>query len=44
MAGSLIGGLLYQRTGIPTMIAASAALMLGALGCLGVSRGLLEVR
>jgi predicted MFS family arabinose efflux permease len=44
MAGSLVGGLLYQRTGIPTMIAASAALMLAALGCLGVSKGLLEVR
>jgi predicted MFS family arabinose efflux permease len=30
MAGSLIGGLLYQRAGVPTMIAASALLMLSA--------------
>ncbi|MGY4710616.1 MFS transporter [Mycolicibacterium sp. CBM1] len=40
MAGSLGGGLLYQRAGLPTMIATSAALMAAALVCVVVSRGL----
>jgi predicted MFS family arabinose efflux permease len=44
MAGSLGGGLLYQRAGIPTMITASAVLMLGALACVVLSRGLFAVR
>ncbi len=40
MAGSLAGGLLYQRAGVPAMIAASALLMLSALVCVVGSRGL----
>ena len=43
MAGSLGGGLLYQRAGIPTMITASAALIVGALVCVLVSRNLFAV-
>lgn len=43
MAGSLLGGLLYQRAGIPATIAASAVLMFGALMCLVASRGLFAV-
>jgi len=43
MAGSLLGGLLYQRAGIPTTIAASAVLMFSALSCLMASRGLFAV-
>ena len=43
MAGSLGGGLLYQRAGVPTMITASAVLMLGALACVMVSRDLFAV-
>jgi predicted MFS family arabinose efflux permease len=40
MAGSLGGGLLYQHAGVPTMITASAALIVGALVCVVVSRNL----
>ncbi|WP_420093176.1 MFS transporter [Mycolicibacterium sphagni] len=40
MAGSLTGGLLYQRAGVGAMISASAALMLAALVCVVFSRGL----
>jgi len=43
MAGSLGGGLLYQHAGIPTMITASAALIVGALVCVVVSRDLFAV-
>ena len=43
MAGSLSGGLLYQHAGIPTMITASAALIVGALVCVLVSRNLFAV-
>lgn len=44
MAGSLTGGLLYQRAGVPVMLTASAGLMLAALPCVMVSRGLFAVR
>ncbi|EHB55360.1 major facilitator superfamily MFS_1 [Mycolicibacterium rhodesiae JS60] len=40
MAGSLTGGVLYQRAGVATMVTASAALMLAALVCVVFSRGL----
>jgi predicted MFS family arabinose efflux permease len=40
MAGSLGGGLLYQHAGVPTMITASAALIVGALVCVVVSHNL----
>ena len=43
MAGSLSGGLLYQHAGIPTMITASAALIVGALVCVLVTRNLFAV-
>lgn len=43
MSGSLGGGLLYQRAGIPTMITVSAALIVGALVCVLVSRNLFAV-
>lgn len=43
MAGSLGGGLLYQHAGIPTMITASASLIVGALVCVLVSRNLFAV-
>ncbi|HEY5151176.1 MAG TPA: MFS transporter [Mycobacterium sp.] len=43
MAGSLGGGLLYQHAGIPTMITASAVLIVGALVCVLVSRDLFAV-
>ena len=43
MAGSLGGGLLFQHAGIPTMITASAALIVGALVCVLVSRNLFAV-
>jgi predicted MFS family arabinose efflux permease len=43
MAGSLGGGLLYQHAGIPTMITASAALIVGALVCVLISRDLFAV-
>jgi predicted MFS family arabinose efflux permease len=44
MAGSLVGGLLYQRAGVPMMVAASAALVGGALVCVMASRSLFERR
>jgi predicted MFS family arabinose efflux permease len=44
MAGSLTGGLLYQRAGVAAMITASAALMLGASVCVLFSRGLFAMR
>ncbi len=44
MAGSLLGGLVYQRAGIPTTIAASAVLMFSALVCVIGSRGLFAAR
>ncbi len=44
MAGSLSGGLLYQRAGVAAMLTASGVLMLTALGCVAVSRGLFAVR
>ena len=40
MAGSLTGGVLYQRAGVATMLAASAVLMVGAMVCVLLSRGL----
>jgi predicted MFS family arabinose efflux permease len=40
MAGSLTGGVIYQRAGVAMMITASAALMLAALVCVLFSRGL----
>lgn len=43
MAGSLTGGLLYQRAGVAAMITASAALMAAALVCVVFSRGLFAV-
>ena len=43
MAGSLGGGLLYQHAGVPTMITASAMLIVGALVSVLVSRGLFAV-
>lgn len=44
MAGSLGGGVFYQHGGVPVMITASAALILAALSCLVVSRGLFPAR
>jgi predicted MFS family arabinose efflux permease len=43
MAGSLSGGLLYERAGLTVMIAASAALMVVALTSVAIIRGLLFV-
>ena len=43
MAGSLGGGLRYQHAGVPTMIMASAVLIIGALVCVVVSRDLFAV-
>jgi predicted MFS family arabinose efflux permease len=40
MAGSLIGGLLFERAGEAVMLAASAVLVAGALGCVLVMRNL----
>ena len=41
MAGSLLGGLLYERAGEPAMLTASALLVAGAMACVLVSRDLL---
>lgn len=41
MAGSLLGGVLYERAGEPEMLTASALLVAGALACVLVSRDLL---
>jgi predicted MFS family arabinose efflux permease len=43
MAGSLVGGLLYERAGLAVMVAASALLMAVALGGVLAARGLLAV-
>lgn len=43
MAGSLVGGLLYERAGVPLMLAASAVLVGGALAGMTAGRGLFEV-
>ena len=43
MAGSLAGGLLYERAGLAAMIAASAVLVLVALGGVALTRGLFEI-
>jgi predicted MFS family arabinose efflux permease len=43
MAGSLLGGLLFERTGEPVMLAASAVLIAGALICVLATRDLFAV-
>lgn len=43
MAGSLSGGLLYERAGLAFMIAASTALVMVALTALTATRGLFDV-
>jgi len=43
MAGSLSGGLLYERTGLAFMIAASTALVMVALTAVTATRGLFDV-
>jgi predicted MFS family arabinose efflux permease len=43
MAGSLSGGLLYERAGPALMIGASTALVMVALTCVTATRGLFEV-
>lgn len=43
MAGSLLGGLLYEHSGVPVMLAASAALVGGALAGIMASRRLFFV-
>ena len=43
MAGSLAGGLLYERAGLALMMAASTALVVVALTGVTATRGLLEV-
>ncbi|HET9874899.1 MAG TPA: MFS transporter [Mycobacterium sp.] len=43
MAGSLLGGLLYERTGVAAMLAASAVLVTGALAGMAASRNLFVV-
>jgi predicted MFS family arabinose efflux permease len=43
MAGSLIGGLLFEHTGEAVMLAASALLVAGALTCVLLTRGLFAV-
>ncbi|BBY58685.1 MFS transporter [Mycolicibacterium sarraceniae] len=40
MAGSLTGGVVYEHAGVAAMLTASAALMLGALVCVLLTRGL----
>lgn len=40
MAGSLAGGLIYERAGLAAMIGTSAVLIAAALACVVVSRGL----
>ena len=40
MAGSLLGGLLYEQAGLAVMIGASTALMAVALGGVAATRGL----
>jgi predicted MFS family arabinose efflux permease len=43
MAGSLLGGLLYQRTGVPAMLAASTVLITAALVGMAADRQLFSV-
>ena len=43
MAGSLSGGLLYEDAGVGAMIAASTVLVVIALTCVAVNRGLFDV-
>ena len=43
MAGSLIGGLLFEHGGLPVMLTASALLTAGSLACVAVSRNLFSV-
>jgi predicted MFS family arabinose efflux permease len=43
MAGSLLGGLLYQRTGVPAMLGASAVLVSAALAGMAAGRHLFVV-
>jgi predicted MFS family arabinose efflux permease len=43
MAGSLIGGLLFEHTGEAVMLAASALLVAGALTCVLLTRDLFAV-
>jgi predicted MFS family arabinose efflux permease len=43
MAGSLVGGLLFERTGEAVMLAASGLLVAGALTCVLLSRDLFAV-
>jgi predicted MFS family arabinose efflux permease len=43
MAGSLLGGLLYDRTGVPAMLAASAVLVSAALAGMAAGRQLFVV-
>jgi predicted MFS family arabinose efflux permease len=43
MAGSLAGGLLYEKAGLTAMTATSAALVVAALGCVSFTRGLFVV-
>lgn len=43
MTGSLLGGLLYERVGVPAMLAASAVLISGVLAGMAASRRLFVV-
>jgi predicted MFS family arabinose efflux permease len=43
MAGSLLGGLLYERTGVPAMLAASAVLVSGAVAGMAAGRQLFVI-
>ncbi|MBS9533254.1 MFS transporter [Mycobacterium sp. M1] len=43
MAGSLLGGLLYDRAGVPAMLAASAVLISGVLAGMAATRGVFVV-
>ena len=40
MAGSLVGGLLFEHGGLPVMLTASALLTAGSLACVALSRNL----
>jgi predicted MFS family arabinose efflux permease len=43
MAGSLLGGLLYERAGLALMIGASTALVIVTLTCVTATRGLFDI-
>jgi predicted MFS family arabinose efflux permease len=43
MAGSLLGGLLYQEVGLAVMITASTVLVFGAMVCVTASRGVFDL-